>query len=305
VPRQPWATGTVPFVAEPSARVTIGIPVYNGERRIRHVLDSLLAQDYPDIEIVVSDNASTDDTVAIVEEYVRHDGRILVERNETNTGAVPNFRKALRLARSAYFMWAAVDDDWEPTFVSRMVGELDAHADAGIAFSAVDLVDDEGSPLGEVRFQGEDNPGRLSHWALAHRILSPRKYNLWIYGLFRTERLREAMDRLPDVWAWDRWLVLAIALSDRLRYVDEPLHRRTVRPRPASSARHEASTGLRTAIILLRVLMFAPFIPLRRRLWSPLVVAHYAGTAGKAVVRAALTRLRAKLGSPSRRRVGG
>jgi glycosyltransferase involved in cell wall biosynthesis len=110
--------------------VSIGVPVFNGEAGIGRALDSLLAQDYADLEIVISDNGSTDATPAICERYARDDSRVRFFRSEENRGAVWNFNRVFELSGGTYFMWAAHDDLREPTFVSACVEKLEQHPDA-------------------------------------------------------------------------------------------------------------------------------------------------------------------------------
>ena len=94
--------------------VSIGMPVYNSERFIRRALDSLLTQQYENFELIISDNASTDNTSKIAQEYAVCEKRIILDANSHNSGVIKNFIKVLRLAKGKYFMWAAADDFWEP-----------------------------------------------------------------------------------------------------------------------------------------------------------------------------------------------
>lgn len=93
-------------------KVSIGMPVYNGEKYIREALDSLLAQTFTDFELIISDNASIDTTSVICQEYARKDSRICYIRQSQNKGAVANFKFVLDEAVGEYFMWAAHDDVW-------------------------------------------------------------------------------------------------------------------------------------------------------------------------------------------------
>ena len=104
--------------------VSIGVPVYNGETTIARALDSLLAQDYSNVEIVISDNGSIDGTRSICETYASRDPRIKYHRSEQNMGASWNFNRVFQLSRGEYFMWAAHDDVRHPRFVSACVGRM-------------------------------------------------------------------------------------------------------------------------------------------------------------------------------------
>jgi glycosyltransferase involved in cell wall biosynthesis len=95
-------------------QVSIGLPVYNGELFVREALDSLLDQTFKDFELIISDNASTDSTGSICNEYAKRDTRIRYIRQTKNIGAVPNFKFVLDEAAGEYFMWAAADDIRSP-----------------------------------------------------------------------------------------------------------------------------------------------------------------------------------------------
>ena len=105
-------------------KVTIGLPVYNGEKFIRKNLDSLLSQSYPYFELIISDNASTDSTSSICKEYEKKDKRIRYIRQKKNMGAVWNFYFVLHQAKHDFFMWAAADDLWDRTFLEKNVNVL-------------------------------------------------------------------------------------------------------------------------------------------------------------------------------------
>lgn len=121
-------------------RVSIGLPVYNGELHLREALDSLLSQRFSDFEIILSDNASTDGTETICRAYAARDARIRYVRQVENLGPTPNFNFVLSESVAPYFMWAAHDDFWEPDFLGEMVAILDAQDDVEIAFCKFDNV---------------------------------------------------------------------------------------------------------------------------------------------------------------------
>lgn len=97
--------------------VSIGMPVFNGERSLRAALDSLLEQSFTDFEVIISDNASTDQTESICRDYAARDNRIRYVRQPTNIGVAANFKFVLDEAQGEYFMWAACDDTRSPDFV--------------------------------------------------------------------------------------------------------------------------------------------------------------------------------------------
>ena len=127
-------------VTEKPPKVSIGMPVYNGEPYIREALDSLLAQTFTDFELIISDNASTDNTESICREYAAKDPRIRYIRQAENRGALANFKFVLDQARGEYFMWAAHDDRWGSEFLNITVQILnnDSYCVAAITESIND-----------------------------------------------------------------------------------------------------------------------------------------------------------------------
>ena len=116
-------------------RVSIGLPVYNGENFLADALDALLAQTFEDFEIIISDNASTDRTAGICQEYAARDPRIRYVRNTENIGAARNYNHTFELARAPLFKWAAHDDFCKPTFLERCVAVLDREPEVVVAYT--------------------------------------------------------------------------------------------------------------------------------------------------------------------------
>ncbi|MDQ2732794.1 MAG: glycosyltransferase [Armatimonadota bacterium] len=174
--------------------VSIGMPVYNGERYLRQVLDNLLGQDYQELELIISDNASTDATQQICMEYQERDGRIRYSRNATNIGIDGNFNRVFELASGEYFMWAAADDLREPCFVSKLTASLEADPGAVLAFGAFDTIDEDGVTVRTFKENWSDIFSRTRFWQYAYMVwLDPDKSMKaqHIHGLIRTEALRD------------------------------------------------------------------------------------------------------------------
>ena len=98
-------------------RVSIGLPVLNGEKYVAEALDAILAQSFLDFELIISDNASTDATPDICADYARRDARIRLHRHPSNLGAAPNFNFVFQRSRGEYFKWAAHDDQISSDFI--------------------------------------------------------------------------------------------------------------------------------------------------------------------------------------------
>jgi glycosyltransferase involved in cell wall biosynthesis len=116
-----------------SPLVSIGLPTYNRAVLLARAIDSLLAQTWSQLEIVISDNASTDSTQAVCEAYARRDPRIRYLRNDVNLGPQRNFLATLEQARGEYFMWLS-DDDWlDRDYIAACADWLIAHPDTALA----------------------------------------------------------------------------------------------------------------------------------------------------------------------------
>ena len=127
--------------------VSIGMPLYNEARFIEASLKSILSQDYPNLEIIISDNASEDETLDICQKLVGKRSNLTIHRFENNHGAAENFRYVLNLAGGEYFMWASGHDLWSSNIVSECVALLEATPTAVIAFGSSIWIDENGHQL--------------------------------------------------------------------------------------------------------------------------------------------------------------
>ncbi|MEH2216754.1 MAG: glycosyltransferase family 2 protein [Nostoc sp.] len=128
-------------------RLSIGLPVYNGEKFIKEAIDSLLAQTFEDFELIISDNASTDKTEEICRAYAEKDKRICYYRNDQNIGCARNFNRVFKLSSGEYFKWAAYDDLHAPDFIKKCVEVLDQDPSIILCHSQTYFIDEEGSFL--------------------------------------------------------------------------------------------------------------------------------------------------------------
>ena len=280
----------------PPSLVSVGVPVYNGAALLPRALDALLAQDWPNLDIVVSDNASTDASAAIAESYAARDPRVRLLRSPVNAGFEVNFSRVLESAAGEYFMWAACDDWWDPRFVRRMVAALEQSPSAVVALSAVERVDEAGGVRDLVRYSGPSDPARMTPWQLTMALAGGRPYHLYIYGLHRTAFIKRAFTGFAPVIAADRLLMCRIAMAGGFAYVDEVLHRRLVRHKDIAERYADEPLGRRWLGSLPRwrlalaagpYLWHSPVLPSTRRWWIPVVVLRFLkATVGHALVQA-------------------
>lgn len=208
-------------------RVSIGVPVYNGARTLPVALESLLAQTFEDIEIIICDNASTDETEEISRQFASRDARILYHRAAENRGAAPNFNWAVSLARGEYFKWHAADDLIEPTFVEKCVARLDRDHGFVLCYTTRKCVDAAGEPaegepaLIDYRQLPEDDLEDIDLPTLLR--MSPSRMPLLVFGIMRTSVLRKTglIGAFP---ASDVNLVYELRLHGRFAQVREPLY---------------------------------------------------------------------------------
>lgn len=127
-----------------STKLTIGLPVYNGDNFLEECMESILAQTFRDFKLIISDNASTDRTESICLRFSKSDPRIEYYRNEKNIGAAPNFNRVFELSNTEYFKWIAHDDVHGPDFVERCVSILEHDASIVLAYTRAVTIDWQG-----------------------------------------------------------------------------------------------------------------------------------------------------------------
>ena len=182
-------------------RVTIGLPVYNGERYLREALDSILGQAFEAFVLVIADDASTDSTQAICREYAERDPRVRHLRHPRNVGLAANFNFALDQARTEYFKWMGYDDAIRPAFLQQCVEALDARPDTVVCYSRAIAIDEHGAPM-EDFFRITHPPVGRTPSARFHQLTmqfaddNGRACHIYQHGLIRTAALRRTR-RMP------------------------------------------------------------------------------------------------------------
>jgi glycosyltransferase involved in cell wall biosynthesis len=201
-------------------RVSIGLPVYNGENFLEAALTSLLDQTFEDFELIISDNASTDKTEEVCRSFVARDKRIRYFRNETNLGASYNFNRVFELSSAEYFKWAAHDDVCARTFLEKMVSMLDRDPSVVLCFSKTKFVNDAGQFLKDYSYNLRVNSAkphqRFIDLAIRDHIV------VEIFGVIRADALRRT-PLIANYAGSDRVLLGELALSGRFFEVPEYL----------------------------------------------------------------------------------
>jgi len=223
-------------------KVSIGMPVYNGEKYISQALNSLLSQTHENFELIISDNASTDSTRSICLDYANQDKRIRFHENNENIGAIRNFQIVLDLASSDYFMWAACDDIWEPSYISTLIDTMHIDKSVVLAFPIFNVIDEKGVEeskyLHVLELPSNDLYQRLSNYINQYEQLG--KANL-IYGLMQRKYAETAFKSTlklmnDNVWGSDMLFMFQLLTLGKLAVAEKILfHKRKLATAPSSN----------------------------------------------------------------------
>lgn len=204
--------------------VSIGLPVYNGEPFLREAIDSLLSQDYDNFEIVISDNASTDKTEEICQYYEKRDERILYSRSDKNNGPVWNFNRVFELSHSEYFMWAADDDYWDPSYISSCLDAFNGSKNIVLVGTICKSVDSQtGDPY--MIDEGFSTVGLrpLARFVEYRSVIhSGRHLGAIFFGLYKRGALKKVMP-LRNVIATDHVILAGLCFHGEILTVQKPL----------------------------------------------------------------------------------
>ncbi len=216
-------------------RISIGMPVYNGEPYLKEALDSLLAQTFDDFELIISDNASTDGTQETCRAYAAKDKRIRYYRNEKNLGAAWNYNCVFELSTGEYFKWAAHDDVCAPEFLAQCLAVLDCQPAVSLCYTKTKTINEYGEPV-------ESHGNNLNLCSpKAHKRLEDffkingRYHPHQIFGVIRADVLRKTGLHGNYVMS-DRVLLAQLVLLGEFYELPEYLFYRRVHPRISTKA---------------------------------------------------------------------
>lgn len=210
-------------------KLSIGLPVYNGEKYLSEAIDNLLSQTFTDFELIICDNASTDRTAEICHEYARRDRRIIYHRNETNIGCAQNFNRVLEYACGEYFKWASYDDLHAPNFLEECIQVLDNDPSIILCHTRTNFIDTEGKVFGQYNIHIP-----ADSWSVTERFRSLLVIHLCYqcYGVIRSKALMNS-PRMGSHAAADAIFLLRLALQGR--FYEIPKYLFIVRSHPQQS----------------------------------------------------------------------
>jgi glycosyltransferase involved in cell wall biosynthesis len=223
-----------PVTVNAAPRLSIGLPIYNGETFLAESLEALLGQSYADFELIISDNASTDNSADICRRYAKQDSRIRYVRQPRNIGMVPNHNFVLGQATSELFKWASDDDLYARDLLRRCVDALDENPQVVLAHSVSAMIDKAGAVTGVFEYRTAVADSRPPE---RFRSMLFDGWDDYTYGVVRTKALRQIPVHNSYHFA-DRILNTAIALQGPFHVVPECLYFRREHPgRPALTVR--------------------------------------------------------------------
>jgi glycosyltransferase involved in cell wall biosynthesis len=218
-------------------QVSIGLPVFNGERFLGETLDSIMAQTFRNFEVVIADNASTDQTEKICREYASKDPRIKYFRHDVNYGAASNFNFAFGKSSGSYFRWSSANDVFAPGSLEACVGVLDAHPEVVLCYPKTVLIDEQGNVIGSYEDKLDLRvPSPADRFRTALRNI--RLVNVH-YGLIRSDVLRLTALLRPYLGA-DIVLLSELALHGQFWEIPERLFFRRMHPSPSRADRNRS-----------------------------------------------------------------
>ena len=206
-----------------SPLVSIGMPVFNGENYISEAIESILRQTYKNLEVIVSDNASSDKTIEICEKYCQKDDRIKLYRNSENLGAAKNYNKALSLAKGKYFKWAAHDDYTSDDFIEKCVNVLEGDSDIHLCNTYRRFINEKKETFrwdkfSQIDFLSSSSKERFRKFLKNFRYREPDADV--VLGVFRREILNQTQ-KIADFHSSDVTLVAEIVLKGKIYIIDE------------------------------------------------------------------------------------
>ncbi len=203
-------------------KVSIGLPVYNGEKYVGEAIESILTQSFTDFELIISDNASTDGTQQICEKYAAQDDRVRFYPSEVNHGASWNYNRTFELAAGEYFRWHAADDVLAPELIKKSVQVLDDKPEVVLVFTWVLDIDPQGNEI-ELKKSGVGSRLPLPHQRFRGLSTVKPAFNCEeVFGMARRDILANTKLIAPYSDS-DRTLLAELGLYGPFHEIEEPL----------------------------------------------------------------------------------
>jgi glycosyltransferase involved in cell wall biosynthesis len=218
-------------------KLSIGLPVFNGERYLETALKSLLAQSYSDYELLIVDNASADATEEICRSYASRDARVRYHRNPENQGPAYSFYRALELASGRYYKYAADDDLYDPRFLAECMAVAERDPDVVCCYTHAELIDEDGVHIENLDVPIDTNSPKVE--VRLYQVIGVDHLCIQLYGVTRTDVFRR-LRRYEGYYGWDRNLLAELALAGRIVTLPEHLFKHRLHAKSNGSMLHFA-----------------------------------------------------------------
>lgn len=209
-----------------SIKVSLGIPVYNESRFLKKTIDSLLNQTYSNIEIIAIDNASTDNSFRILEEYSNKDPRLKIFKNDKNIGLSNNFNLLVSKSSGEYFGWIGAHDIYNKDYIEKMVSKIIKNNNSSVVFSNVSKIDGDNKIIinkKETGFQLLNNNKFIRLLKIPWLIKGSGDI---VMGMFEVDKLKKTdLFSKSVLWA-DVFLVYQLASTGKIIRINEVLRSR-------------------------------------------------------------------------------
>lgn len=210
--------------------VTVGVPIFNAEEFIEDRITSFINQTYENLEIIISDNASTDKIQEICELFRKKDSRIKYVRQEKNMGATWNFSHVLEIANGKYFTWAAADDLILPEFFERIIPILENNNNVSCCCSKIKLfgpqseyikIKETDSKFKKIKKRIYKRYGYMNTFSdegqfkkKIREYFKNARHNQMFYGVYRTEQIKKSWIKNPFIWNDSATLINILEYGD-------------------------------------------------------------------------------------------
>jgi glycosyltransferase involved in cell wall biosynthesis len=210
--------------------VSIGMPVFNGASFIRQAIDSLLSQTFQSFELIISDNASVDETETICRDYMLKDSRIKYYRQKTNIGPTKNFEFVLNMASCKYFMWAAADDLNDLTFIEKLLKTLIENKDFVLVMSDISNINENGVIISSIKIDNIRIEHVSTNWeTYRKKFFDVPTSNVFfcIYGLYVTSVIKKVelnfKNLVKNASGSEIPILAQVAMFGKIGSIQEPL----------------------------------------------------------------------------------
>jgi len=242
----------------PNEVVSVIMCTYNGALYVKEQLDSILAQTYPSLEVIIADDASTDDTWPILQAYLQKDNRIKIFRNETNVGFNVNFSQACEKASGDFIAIADQDDIWEPQKIAVLVEAIKESREIMLVHCISARFEEKGKPhLRSLRLLNYFNGNDVRYFMLSNYVSG---HNM----LFRKELLKASLPFPPNMY-YDWWLVVYACVLGRVKAVEKILVWHRMHQQNATGAAKPKVPFYKQVQVVLSSIISIPALPIEQK----------------------------------------